>query len=104
MSRSPRTILCTHLLSTPNLAPISVCFISGFWICHSHMRRRSSSVSVFLGCDAIGGAGCLGWSSVWMPADAAHIATGADELKPLGFVNMLGHVGWDGTISMGSVG
>lgn len=37
-------------------------------------------------------------------ADAGGIATGGDVLKPPGFVNMLGHVGCEGTMSIGSVG
>lgn len=69
-----------------------------------HMRRRSSSVSVFLGCDAIGGATGLVVLSDWIGADAGGIATGGDVLYPFGFVSMLGHVGCDGTISIGSVG
>lgn len=37
-----------------------------------------------------------------MLADIGGIATGGDELKAPGFVNMLGHVECEGTMSIGS--
>lgn len=69
-----------------------------------HMRLRSSSVKVFLGWDAIGGTGGLTAFSGGIAADAGGIATGGEALKPPGLVSMLGQVGCDGTINIGSAG
>jgi hypothetical protein len=42
-----------YLLSTPNLAPISVCLALGFSSAYLHISRRFSSVRVLLGCDVV---------------------------------------------------
>lgn len=68
------------------------------------MSLRSSSVKVFLGWD---GADCAAGLVVFndgIAVDGGGIATGGDALKPPGFVNILGQVGCDGTINIGSVG
>ena len=41
----------THLRSTPKILPISDCFTPGLASAYSHIRRRSSSVSIFRGPD-----------------------------------------------------
>lgn len=46
-----RNTLETVLLSTPNMAPISVCLTVGCSSWYRHIRRRSASVNVFRGVD-----------------------------------------------------